>query len=225
VTFLRLCRAGVIGDVHAEDETLEAVLAFLKTVPNLDALLCTGDVVTGPGDTGRCCGLLRAAGVLTVRGNHDRWFFLDGYADYFALSTPDQEIAGADRTFLAGLPVTRAFDTPRGPLLLCLGLGDDDMAGVYPGDEGRALEANHRLHALVGAGAYRFIINGHTHRRMIRAFDGLTVLNAGTLRADHQPGFLVADFEAGRAECYNLSDTRQISAGETFALPAPPRQE
>lgn len=113
----------------------------------------------------------------------------------------------------------------RCPLLLCHGLGDDDMATVYPGDEGYALEANHRLHALVGAGQYRFVVNGHTHRRMVRTIGGLTLLNAGALTNEERPGFLIADFKAGRAECYNLSEERQISAGQTFALPAPPPQQ
>jgi predicted phosphodiesterase len=165
--------------------------------------------------------LLREAGVQTVRGNHDRWFFAAGY-DRLPHFTSDEEIAGADRLWLASLPPVLRLHTARGPLLLCHGLGSDDMAGVLPHDQGYALDANHRLHALVGAAEYRFIVNGHTHRRMVRTFDGLTILNGGTLRSDHQPCICVADFEAGAARCYNLSDDTakpRIQPAEIFALP------
>lgn len=221
--FLR--RAGIIGDVHAEDETLAAVLDFLAGVPGLDALLCSGDVVDGMGDANQCCILLRAAGVLCVRGNHDRWFFEVQPYRTEGDGHPHHAIDSVSRAFLATLPPTRAFSTPRGPLLLCHGLGADDMTGVYPDDVGYALEANHRLHALVGEGAYRFVVNGHTHRHMVRTFDGLTIINAGTLQWGYEPCFFVIDFEAGRAECYNLRDARQIWVGKTFSLPAPPLQE
>ena len=215
-----LRRVGVIGDVHTEDQALEAALRFLQGFGNLDAIFCTGDVVTGLGDAGRCCALLAGAGVLTVRGNHDRWFFAAGY-EQMLQTTPSDEITGDDRTFLASLPPTRSFLTPRGPLLLCHGLGADDMAGVYPHDHGYALDANHRLHALVGGSEYRFIINGHTHQRMVRTFDHLTIINAGTLRGDKQPCFLTADFEAGTVRYYDVSaDDLTITEADTFSLPA-----
>ena len=215
-----LRRVGVIGDVHAEDAALAAVLNFLRGMDGLDALLCTGDVVTGPGDANRCCALLREADVLTVRGNHDRWFFAAGY-DILPHFTPDTELAGANRLSLASLPITRRLDTVRGPLLLCHGLGNDDMAGVHPGDSGYALHSNHRLHALVGDGTYRFVINGHTHRRMVRTFDGLTIVNAGTLRADHQPGFLIVDFGAGVVQYYDVGESCEIREAGRLPLLAP----
>ncbi len=48
---------------------------------SLDAVLCVGDVVDGGGDADRCCALLSAAAVSTVRGNHDRWFLEDTMRD------------------------------------------------------------------------------------------------------------------------------------------------
>jgi predicted phosphodiesterase len=211
-------RIGIIGDVHAEDETLEFALDFLQTrVPHLDVIVCTGDIVTGPGDAGHCCAMLRDASVWTVRGNHDRWFFAAGY-NRLPHFTPDAEVTGEDRLWLASLPPTLRLHTVRGFLLLCHGLGSDDMAGVLPGDTGYALDANHRLHALVGAAEYRFVVNGHTHQRMVRTFDDLTILNGGTLRSDHQPCICVADFAAGHVQFYDLSDD---DAGEDGPRIAP----
>ena len=216
-------RIGIIGDIHSEDELLAATLDFLRQQPGLNALLCVGDVVTGPGDAGRCCRLLREAGVRTVRGNHDRWFLnqVRGLGGYLHLprATADDEVTGDDRAFLESLPVTHCVETPHGCLLLCHGLGDDDNSGVYSGDSGPALEGNHRLHALVGAGDFRFIVNGHTHDRMARTFDTLTIINAGTLRRDKNPCFAIADFTENRVQFYDMEpDTRAITPSEMFAL-------
>ncbi len=97
-------------------------------------------------------------------------------------------------------------------------LGADDIAGVHPGDAGYALESNHRLHALVGAGDYRLVVCGHTHRRMVRTIGDLTILNAGTLCADGQPGFLIADFDAGAAQFYDLKKLT-ITPADVHRLP------
>ena len=47
---------GLIGDVHAEDELLEAALDYLKG-KNVEAILCTGDVADGSAVSSRCCEL------------------------------------------------------------------------------------------------------------------------------------------------------------------------
>ena len=214
-SFLR--RVGVIGDVHAEDADLEAVLNFLREQGDLDALLCTGDIVDGEGDASRCCALLREAGALTVRGNHDRWLFEMRRYESVDLSA---------RAYLAALPPTRRFQTPRGPLLLCHGLGDNDITrwsgypGVYPDDGESALQANLPLLRLLMQAQYRFVINGHTHRRMVRTLDDLTILNAGTLQWGYERGFLIADFERAIARFYTIAaDGPEITPAEAHPLP------
>lgn len=215
-----LRRVGVIGDVHARDAALEAALGFLRGLGDLNALLCTGDIVDGEGDADRCCALLREAGALTVRGNHDRWF-LETVA-HRTPGHPHYALSLSACAFLAALPPTRRFRTPRGALLLCHGLGADDMAGIYPDGSGVTPEANHRLHALVGAAEFRFVLCGHTHRPMIRVFEDLTLINAGTLQWGYERGFLVADFERGVAQFYALADDLAIRRAETVPLPAIP---
>ena len=201
---MSLQRIGVIGDVHAEDKRLAAALEFLQAA-HLDALLCVGDIVTGRGDVNRCCQLLQEAGVATVRGNHDRWFLAGTMSD-LPEATSEDELNADSRAFLASLPPTRVYETVRGCLLLCHGLGDDDMAGVRPGDYGYALEANHKLHALWGSREFRFVVNGHTHYRMARTFYHLTIINAGTLRRGHDSCFLAIDFQDAVAQFYNVDD-------------------
>lgn len=166
-------------------------------------------IVTGRGGVNRCCGLLQAAGVATVRGNHDRWFAQGTMSD-LPEATLEAELSAASRAFLATLPPTRVYETVRGRLLLCHGLGDDDMAGVRPDDYGYAIEANHELHALWGSREFSFVVNGHTHYRMARSFDHLTIINAGTLRLGHDPCCLIIDFQDAVAQFYNVSDDMAI---------------
>ncbi|MBC8140628.1 MAG: metallophosphoesterase family protein [Armatimonadetes bacterium] len=208
-----LTRVGIIGDPHAEDELLEKAIRFLRG-EGVETLFCTGDVVTGRGDANRCCRLLMDNDVLTVRGNHDRWFFAPGYAEMFADSTPPDSIDAEAYAFLATLPLTRRFETVRGTLQLAHGTDTDDMRGVYPGDARWVLEANPPLQRLYAENVYRFLVGGHTHARMVRQFDHLTIINAGTLRRDRSPGFLLADFAAGAVQAYLFDEAGAIVPGD-----------
>ncbi|MBC7808221.1 MAG: metallophosphoesterase family protein [Akkermansiaceae bacterium] len=218
-----LNRIGVIGDPHAEDGRLAEAIRFLQS-DGVDALFCTGDAVTGKGDANRCCHLLEENQVHTVRGNHDRWFFTDAYADMLPDTTPSEALDLRARAFLQTLPQTLPFETVRGPLQLAHGTDIDDMLAVYPGDGRWVLEANWKLQRLYAERRYRILVGGHTHARMVRAFDHLTLLNPGTLRRDQSPGFLVADFAAGVAVFYDFDNAGVVSPGETVPLPKPPEE-
>jgi putative phosphoesterase len=199
VTLLR--RIGAIGDIHAEDQALERVLAFLGGLA-LDRVLAVGDIVDGPGDSARCCRLLAEARVDVVRGNHDRWALKD------ELRTLPGALAALDadqRSFLEELPATREYETAAGPLLLCHGLGTDDMCRLTDDDFGYALETNDPLQELLATEQYRLVVNGHTHRRMVRHFGPMTIINAGTLYRENDPCFAVIDVEVGRVQFFDLA--------------------
>ncbi len=207
-------RVGVIGDVHGESGALEAALAYLATVPHLDSLLCTGDIPAkqGDGDTAGCCRLLKATGVSTIRGNHDRWY-LENLANEVG-----KRYDLATNAFIASLPPVRKFGTPHGPLLLCHGLRDNDMAGIYPGDDDEQAAMGLWRHELTRE-RVRFVVNGHTHQRMIRTLEAVTIINAGTLLWDHDPCFLVADFDALTVQFCDIAPfTYEITTGAKVAL-------
>jgi predicted phosphodiesterase len=193
-------RVGVIGDVHAEHLRLEAALDHLAA-RGVGAVLCVGDLADGPGSLPRCVELLRERHVITVRGNHDRWL-LAGTLRELPEATRLEDLPEATRAYLEGLPVTRDFSSPLGGLLLCHGLGENDMAKVGPEDFGYSVEVNDDLQALVRDVRYRLVVNGHSHRAMVREFTGLTVINGGTLRGADEAGFLSVDFETRQVELF-----------------------
>ena len=116
-------RIGIIGDVHAEHDRLAVALEFLAS-QGVDGLICTGDLPDGVGDLDVCCDLLKAASVLTVAGNHDRWFLQDRVRHVQDAHLRDKASADTIR-FIESLPKTRTLETPAGPLVLCHGVLED----------------------------------------------------------------------------------------------------
>lgn len=196
-------RFAAIGDIHAEDRRLDVVLTWLKSQA-VDAILSVGDLADGAGDLDRCCALLRARGVVGVRGNHDRWFYEDPFRH--------SEVGPAALRHLAELPPTRRLSTLRGDLLLCHGVGEDDMIRLRPGEDvGRAGLAQAALAVLLADAGLRIVVGGHTHERMVRSFPRqagppLVFINPGTLHRDFAPGFALVDLERGVVEFHDVDE-------------------
>ncbi len=185
-------KVGVLGDVHAEDERVERALGHFREV-GAGAVLCVGDVTDGYGSASRTVELLEDHGVLTVRGNHDRYTLENAMRDLQPATDPST-LSPRARAFLESRPMTLELSSPLGPLLLCHGLGTNDMVKVRPDDFGVALSSNFELQALIRDARYRVVVNGHSHRPMVRRFDTVTIVNAGTLKRDEHPAIVVIDF-------------------------------
>jgi predicted phosphodiesterase len=197
-----LRRVGLIGDIHCEVGRLKQVIEHFRSAA-VDNVLAVGDIADGPGDLTEACSLLASVGALAVAGNHDRWL-LSGEMRDLPDATPVDKLTPEARAYLSALPKTRLLESPRGSVLLCHGLGDDDMASVRPDDEGAALLSNAALWQLIQGRRARFVVNGHSHRPMLRTIDGLTILNAGTLHPRYRPTCSIVDFDAGHVELYDL---------------------
>lgn len=201
-----MTRFGVLGDVHSEDQALAAALELFAR-ERVERVLAVGDLVDGPGDPARTIELL--AGVDCVAGNHDRWY-LGGTVRDLPDALPARTLSAAHQAWLAALPSMRTYETPRGALLLCHGMGDDDMATLRPDDFGYGLENNDAVQGVLRSGRWRFVVSGHSHQRMVRNLGNVTFVNAGTLLRGHSPCALVLDVEPMTASFFDWN-------GETFA--------
>jgi len=197
-----LRRAGIIGDIHCEVVRLKRVIEHFRGA-GLDAVLAVGDIADGPGDVTEACSILQAAGALVVAGNHDRWLLAGEMRD-LPDATRTETVTPEARQYLSALPKTRLLESARGSVLLCHGLGEDDMASVRPDDDCEALRENAALVQLLESRRARFVINGHSHRPMLRTIDGLTILNAGTLHPKHRPVCAIADFDQGEVQIFDI---------------------
>jgi predicted phosphodiesterase len=189
-----LTRFGVLGDVHCEDERLAVALEVLDG-SRVEAILCVGDIVDGFGDVERTVALLRDRNVVTVRGNHERWFLAGEMRN---LDDSTQTLSTEAAEWLNALPPSRELDTPRGKLLLCHGVGDDDMMVLRPDTRGYGLQT--ALEPIRDRSDIAIVVGGHTHMRMVRALpSGPTFINPGTLHRKWEAGFGLVDLDTSRA--------------------------
>lgn len=212
-------RIGIIGDIHTELAVLKWAIATLRA-HEVEHLLATGDIADGPnheGSLNRCCDLLAREGVHAVLGNHDRWL-LDGDMRHLPDATFPEDLSDKSRAYLRGLPASRDVNTPLGLLMLGHGLGGDDMATLYPHDHGAALTENAVLQAILQTQRYKLLVAGHTHRRMVRHVDGVTIINAGTLLRRKEPGCGLLDFEAREARFFDHTAEGATVEGPCFPL-------
>ena len=213
----RVDRVGVVGDVHCEAETLGRVLDALEEM-TVDATLCVGDLVDGDGDADATLAMLEARCVECVAGNHERWF-MEG--EQRTLPNATQSINDASRAFIESLPLTQRYDTPAGKAMLCHGVGKDDEAWLLPDTRGYALQDIPTLRELMLDPLVTFMLGGHTHERMVRVFAGLTVVNAGTIRAKDEQTFTIVDFAKMRVSFYSAEDGKTGELVEEVELPMP----
>lgn len=187
-------RIGLIGDIHAEDNYLALALEALETLKPA-TILCVGDIADGPGSVNRCVDLLQEHSVQCVMGNHDRWM-LEGILRSNEASRRDT-LAPHTLSYISTLPSTLNIPTEHGELLLCHGLGVNDMAKLLPDDFDfpYTLDNNLELQNILRENRYAFVVSGHTHRWMIREYQRVTFINAGTLKRDHNPGFAMLETE------------------------------
>lgn len=186
-------KLGIIGDVHAEDIRLESSLSFLVD-QGCDKIVCTGDIIDGPGCPNRSVELLKAFEVITVRGNHDRWI-IENKARHVKHAHKIQDLSGSTLDYLNLLPSEAKFLFGKIRVLLCHGVGKNDLKKVWPGTSRFEPLKSKELDQIIREENFDYVINGHIHFRTMVHFKKLTLINAGTISGEFSPGCTVVDFD------------------------------
>ncbi len=108
-------RFAILGDIHANFEALQAVLADARQQTVTD-FVCVGDIVGYNADPVACLQIVRdELNCPTVRGNHDHYCShgeekLDDFQPLAAsaIAWARRQLSDADATWLKGLPLSRA---------------------------------------------------------------------------------------------------------------------
>jgi len=161
---------GVLSDIHSNRVAFEAVLA---DAPELDALVCAGDVVGYNPWPAECVAMVREREIPTVMGNHDR-AVASGTAFRFnsmakaGVEHARQRLTEDQREWLAGLPNERlAFD---GRVKVVHGHPDDPDHYTRPEEFSPALLDDEDV-----------LVMGHTHVQHHEVYDEGVVLNPGSV--------------------------------------------
>lgn len=149
-------RVGLLSDVHANLQALEAVLAALSA-ERIETLWVTGDTVGYGGNPSDVLALLRERGALLIQGNHDRAVAtgqgLELFNDRAATAARQHAewLSAEERDYLGGLDPIRAVDR----FTLCHGSLRDPMWEYVTTVSAAA--------ASLGRSETPFACHGHTH--------------------------------------------------------------
>jgi diadenosine tetraphosphatase ApaH/serine/threonine PP2A family protein phosphatase len=108
-------RYGLISDIHANLEALEAVLATLQK-HRVDQILCLGDVIGYGPNPNECVNLVRQHAAICLIGNHDEASLgrvdleLFNYIAREAIEWTTRSLAEESKDFLRSLPYTREYE-------------------------------------------------------------------------------------------------------------------
>jgi predicted phosphodiesterase len=168
----------IIADIHGNLPALEAVLADIER-RGLRRIVNLGDCVSGPLWPRECLERLQAAGIPSLRGNHDRWVAEGGKgsSDVFAR----QRLDAAQIAWLGGLPAHLA---PLPGVLAFHARPDDDNAYLLEEVAGGRLLASApaAIAARLGPTEAMVLLCAHSHQPgLVSLPDGRAVLNPGSV--------------------------------------------
>jgi len=179
-------RLGVISDVHGNRVALEAVR---DDMPDVDRLVCAGDVVGYNPWPVDCVAAVREQEVPTVMGNHDRAVAGETPFRFNSMAAAGVEYARERLdedalSWLADLPPERVVADGR--VKLVHGHPDDPDRYTYPDEfSARMLDGEDLL------------VTGHTHVQGHRVFEDGVVMNPGSVGqprdGDPRAGYAVVE--------------------------------
>jgi len=184
---------GAISDVHGNIVALDAVL---EDMPDVDALVCAGDVVGYNPWPGDCIDTIRDADVPTIEGNHDRAVVTGQYPGFNDMAAAGveytrEQLTDDQREWLASLPTEQTlFD---GRVKLVHGHPDDPDHYTRPSEFSPDLLEGEDV-----------LIMGHTHVQSHEIYDDGIVLNPGSVGQprddDHRAAYSIVDLDEWTVE-------------------------
>ena len=190
-------RIGLISDIHANYTALEAVL---DDMPEVDSLVCLGDVVGYNPHPRECVEKVRESCDLVLRGNHDRKVttpeeYRQNEMAYEGLKHASEELTEEQIDWLEDLPDRKdVFDTG---FLSAHSHPNPDMLDKYVMP---AEFPNMRRHLDDHEG----IFIGHTHIQHEAVIDDRLILNPGSVGQprdnDERAAYAVVDTESKESD-------------------------
>lgn len=175
-------RLAVISDIHGNIRALEAVLARVRALGDIDRLVIAGDLLSGPLEPRETADTLMALDAAVIRGNHERQLLAcaeaqGGASDQFAF----EHTSARQRAWLASLPATLELAPD---VLVCHGTPETDRIYLCEELDGGPvrLARDEVISGRLAGARQALILSGHSHHpRTVRLATGQLVVNAGSV--------------------------------------------
>jgi putative phosphoesterase len=177
---------GLVADVHGNKPALDAVQ---EVMPDVDGVVCAGDVVGYNPWHAHCLEEVRGPGIPTVQGNHDRAVASDDEPPFTSMARAGVDHARAQltddqREWLGQLPTERTVVDGR--VKLVHGHPEDPDHYTYPSEFSPDLLGDEEV-----------LVMGHTHVQAQEVFEEGIVVNPGSVGqprdGDREAAFAVVD--------------------------------
>lgn len=216
-------RVALISDIHAHAAALRLVLDDIDR-RGADRIACLGDLATLGPEPAATLDMLAHAGCRSVAGNHD-----------LALVEPARAIEfGVDPSLVSALEWCEKLLAPRhvkqiracepelryelapGIDLLCL-----HGSALSVSDQILATTPAAELERMLGGRRASVIAVGHTHLQMVRQYDGMTILNPGSVGSPFHEAFHpgIVPRALARADYALVSADRGVMSVEVVQVP------
>ncbi len=158
-------KVGIISDVHGDYATLDVTLDKLHAQHEVSHILCAGDLVGRGPQQNQVVECIREHEIITVRGNHDEWFY---------------GISNENAAYLKSLPVDWRGELGETQVYMCHGKPGNNMWGMY-----RDHLSETYLNMVLRSLKVEVLVTGHTHVPLFMRVDSGVLLNPGSLYTFH----------------------------------------
>jgi predicted phosphodiesterase len=174
-------RLAVISDIHGNIRALEAVLARIRALGDIDRLVVAGDLLSGPLEPSETADVLMGLDAAIIRGNHERQLLAcatepGGESDQYAF----EHTSEPQRAWLGSLPATLQLAPD---VLVCHGTPETDLVYLCEElDTPVRLAADEVILGRLAGNRQALVVSGHSHHpRTVRLSSGQLVVNAGSV--------------------------------------------
>ena len=154
-------KIGIISDIHGDYTALKTVLDRLDQYHQVDRILCAGDLVGRGPQPDAVVTLIREREIVTVRGNHDEWFY---------------DLSDVNSAYLKALPLDWQEEIAGCSVFMCHGKPGNNIWGLY-----RDHLSDTLLNMMLDSLKADVLITGHTHMPMCIQVENGCLVNPGSL--------------------------------------------
>lgn len=177
-------RLALISDLHGNLLALDAVLSHAREA-RVDQVICLGDVATLGPFPREVIQRLREENIRCILGNHDEFMLDAGLIHTYTEAPPVVEavawcrsvLSADDLDYLRSATRTLSLDLDGVDTLLVHGTPRSHMEEVL------ATTPDAELATRIGDARPAILAGGHTHLQLLRRFDGMTLVNPGSVGA------------------------------------------